>query len=66
MTVGCRQCDGNILSAGESVVCINGSGCCTEVDGLWVCKGNKHIQVAADAVLHAVLCRQVLMLLSNV
>lgn len=52
-----------LLSAGESAVHVDGSERCTEVDRLWVCKANEHVQVAADSLLHAVLCRQVLCLL---
>jgi len=50
-----------VFSAGESIVYIDGSRRCSEVDGLWVCQRNEHIQVTADALLYTVLRRQVLL-----
>jgi len=47
------------ISAGEFIVYIDGSECSSEADGLWVCQTDKHIQVAADAMLYAVLRWQV-------
>ena len=44
--------------AREFVVYVNGSRCCAKVDRFWVCKRD-NVQVAADAVLYTVLCRQV-------
>jgi len=47
-------------SAREFIVYIGGSECCSEVDGLWVCEGDKLVQVTADAMLYTILRWQVL------